>query len=229
MAVPPPGEVKGACLGNPPALLLANALGYHRLPSQYDPVRSFSSEAAMTHQSPQFTFTLPPAPLDKPRPRGRAVPALWLIGLGLLANAAVMLFAKGQTSDLVLDRTALAQAAPQPGQLLGARGIYMMPAQLGVNSWGLYLMDVDSQTICVYKATPESSHFRLMASRSFKYDRFLEDLNNETLRPKEVQKIVEAQQQRKDLLQKDELPTVDQNPRPDENQPYLPKPESPKP
>ena len=183
----------------------------------------------MTSQAPQFTFTLPAAPPEKPRRPARLIPALWLIGVGLLANAAVMLFAKGQAPDLVLDRTALAQAAPQPGQLLGARGIYMMPAQLGVNSWGVYLMDVDSQTLCVYKATPETSHFRLMASRSFKYDRFLEDLNNETLRPKEVQKIVEAQQQRKDLLQKDELHTVDQNPKPDENLPDVPKNENPKP
>jgi hypothetical protein len=184
-------------------------------------------EVAMTSTTPQFTFTTPASAAESPRRAPRVHAALWLIGIGLLANAAVMLFAKGQ--DLVLDRTALAQAAPQPGQLLGARGIYMMPAQLGVNSWGVYLMDVDSQTLCVYKATPESSHFRLMAARSFKYDRFLEDLNNETLRPKEVQKIVEAQQQRQELLQKDEIPTVDQTPKPDENLPDQPKVQTPKP
>lgn len=183
----------------------------------------------MTPQPPQFTFTLPAPPVEKPRRAARVHSALYLIGIGLLANAAVMLFAKGQAPDIVLDRSALAQATPQAGQPLGARGIYMMPAQLGQNAWGLYLMDVDSGTICVYKATPETSHFRLMAARSFKYDRFLEDLNNETLRPKEVQKIVEAQQQRKDLLQKDDLPTVDQNPKPDENLPDLPKNDAAKP
>lgn len=197
----------------------------------------------MRDPMPEFSFTVPASPPpshpspppaatgEGSRRAGRLMPALWLIGVGLLANAGVMLW-RGQGAELVLDSKALAQAAPQGGvggQLLGARGIYMMPAQLGVNSWGLYLMDVDSQTICVYKATPETSHFRLMASRSFKYDRFLEDLNNETLRPKEVQKIVEAQQQRKELLQKDDLPTVDQNPKPDENLPDVPKDEKPKP
>ena len=176
---------------------------------------------------PQFTFTIPAPSSLTPRRRGSA--ALWLIGIGLLANAAVMLVGRGQTPDIILDRSAIAQATPAQGPMLGARGIYMMPAQLGPNAWGLYLMDVDSGTICVYKASPESSHFRLMASRSFKYDRFLEDLNNEPLRPKEVQKIVEAQQQRKDLIQKDESPTVDQAPKPDENQPDLPKGEAPKP
>ena len=74
-------------------------------------------------------------------------------------------------------------------------------------------MDVDSSTICVYKANPETMKFRLMAARSFKYDRFLENFNNEPLTPKEVQKIVEAQQQRVELQQKDEQPTVEQTTR----------------
>jgi len=188
---------------------------------------------------PQFTFTVPAPPASVTSPTATDVArrpqrfqgALWLIGIGLLANAAVMLVRGQGAADIVLSRAAMGQAAPAgaAGQMLGARGIYMMPAQLGVNSYGLYLMDVDSGTICVYKATPETSHFRLMAARSFKYDRFLEDLNNETLRPKEVQKIVEAQQQRKDLIQKDELPTVDQAPKPDENLPDLPKGEGVRP
>jgi hypothetical protein len=179
------------------------------------------------NQQPQFTFTLPASPAE-PR-RARYSKALWLVGIGLLANAGVMLFSRGQAPDITFDRAALAQATPaaQPGQLLGARGIYMMPAQLGPNTFGLYLMDVDSSTLCVYRAIPETSHFRLMAARSFKYDRFLEDFNNETLRPKEVQKIVEAQQQRLDLQQKDDQPTVDQNAKPSDNLPDVPRPNIP--
>ena len=99
----------------------------------------------------------------------------------------------------------------------------MMPAQLSPTTFGLYLMDVDSGTICVYKALPDNNHFKLMASRSFKYDRFLEDYNNETLRPKEVQKLVEAQQQRQDLQSKEGQPTVDQTTKPSENLPDTPK------
>jgi hypothetical protein len=130
---------------------------------------------------------------------------------------------RGQVPDIVLDRAALAQSTPASGQLLGARGIYMMPAQLGNNAWGLYLMDVDAGTICVYKTSPENSHFRLMAARSFKYDRLLEDFNNEPLRPKDVQKLIDDQRQRTDLRQKDDQPTVVQTPRPDENLPDQPK------
>ena len=169
---------------------------------------------------PQITFTIP-APQDPaPRAPRRRNPALWLIGIGLLANAAVMLF-HGRASDIILDRAAFAQALAPAGnqQLLGARGIYMMPAQLGPSTWGVYLLDVDSQTICVYRASPESSHFRFMAARSFQYDRFVTDFNNEKPTPKEVQRLIEDQRQRQELQLKGEQPTVDQAVKPDENLP----------
>ncbi len=166
---------------------------------------------------PQFNFTV-----SAPR-RKFGNKALWLVGIGLLANAGVLLLRGQSAPEIVLDRQALAQAqTATPGQPLGARGIFMMPAQLGPAAWGLYLMDVDSGTISVYKTTPENNRFRLMAARSFKYDRFLEDFNNESPRPKEVQKLVEDQQQRIGLQEKDNVPTVDQHPKPDENQPDKP-------
>jgi len=177
-----------------------------------------------------FVFTIP-APQEPPpvhparggRHRNWGSKGLCLVGLGLLANAAVLLYTHitGRAPDLVLDRSAFAQAAPggSAGTLLGARGIYMMPAQLGNNTWGVYLLDVDSQTICVYRAAPESSHFRFMAARSFQYDRFVTDFNNEKPTPKEIQRLIEDQRQRQELQLKGEQPTVDQAAKPDENLP----------
>ncbi len=146
---------------------------------------------------------------------------LWLVGLGLLANAAATFYSQivGHAPDISLDRAALAQSTPQPGQLLGARGIYMMPAQLGPQTFGVYLMDVDSGTLCVYKALPDTSRFRLMAARSFKNDRFLEDYDNEGLLPRDVQKVVANQRQRQNLESQTNQPTVDQTTKPDENAP----------
>jgi hypothetical protein len=174
---------------------------------------------------PRITFTIPTPsePVKTPR---RANKALWLIGIGLLANAAVLL-TRGQAPDIVLDRSALAQATPagNGNQLLGARGIYMMPAQLSPQTFGLYLLDVDSGNIVVYKALPDSpngSRFSLMAARSYKYDRFLEDLNNVGLTPRDVQNQVEARRMRQELQVKEGQPTVDQNPKPDENAPDKP-------
>lgn len=129
---------------------------------------------------------------------GLANKALWCVGLGLLANAAAMLvthLTQSGIPEFKLSQTAFAQAAPSD-RMLGARGLYMMPAQLGPGTWGVYLMDVDSQTITVYRAAPDSSRFKLMAARSFRNDRFLEDVNNDTPTPKEVQKLVESQRQR---------------------------------
>jgi hypothetical protein len=179
-----------------------------------------------TPTTPQFTFTPPTS--ETPRaPRKPFNVALWLVGIGLLANAAILL-TRDRFPDITLDRAALAQATPATGQPLGARGIYMMPAQLGPMTSGLYLMDVDSGTICVYKALPESNRFTLMAARSFKYDRFLEDFNNDKPRPKDVQKLIEAQRLREDLTSKDDLPTVDLTTKPSDNLPDVPKPETPR-
>ena len=127
--------------------------------------------------------------------------ALWCVGVGLLANAAVILvthFCPVGATELRIDQAAFGQATPAE-RMIGARGLFMMPAQLGPNTYGLYLMDADSQTITVYRALPDNSRFKLMAARSFRYDRFLEDVNNETPTPKEVQKLIEAQRQREAL------------------------------
>lgn len=130
--------------------------------------------------------------------------ALWCVGLGLLANAAALLYSNSSHApSLSFDSKALAQAAEFPSdRMLGAHGLYMMPAQLGPSTFGLYLLDVDSGTICVYRASPDTSRLRLMAARSFKFDRFLEDLNNDTPTPKDVQKLVQQQRQREQVENK---------------------------
>jgi len=148
-----------------------------------------------------------PTPVNSDVPAARAPRrpwlhgALWCVGLGLLANAAVMLYTRQSASDLTFDTRAFAQGAPVE-RMLGARGIYMMPAQLGPNHYGLYVMDVDAETICVYRASPDTSRFRLMAVRTFKYDRQLEDVNNDAPTPREVQKLVQQQKQREQVENK---------------------------
>ncbi|HVX87177.1 MAG TPA: hypothetical protein VH253_20500 [Phycisphaerae bacterium] len=155
---------------------------------------------------------------------------LWLIGLGLLANAAVSLYthATNKSSDLSIDQKALAQAleSPNPQAMLGARGIYMMPAQIGPSSFGAYLMDLDSQTIVVYQVGLDANNLprrlHLLAARSFRNDRFLEDWNTDTPNPTEVQALVTQQRQRKALQNQTGQPTVDQTPPPSDQTPPPP-------
>lgn len=173
-------------------------------------------------KSASFVFTIPAPPVPGvPRRGGWGNKALVVVGLGLILNAGVMLYTHvtGRAPDLVFDRAAFAQAAGTSGTMLGARGIYMMPGQIGQNAWGVYLLDVDSQTISTYRSMPESSQFQLMSVRSFQYDRLMMDFNNKAPSPKQVQKLVEDQRQRQELQQKGEQPTVDQAAKPDENLP----------
>lgn len=154
--------------------------------------------------------------------------ALWVLGAGLLANAAAMVYthATGHAPDLILAQPAYGQVGPTGtpgGALLGARGLYFAPGQIGPDAYGVYLMDVDSQTICVYRTDPGNSRFKLMASRSFKNDRFLEDFNTDTPTPKQVEDLVNKQRQRMAIKNDTNTPTVDQNPKPDENLPEAPK------
>ncbi|MCL2648905.1 MAG: hypothetical protein FWD61_18225 [Phycisphaerales bacterium] len=146
--------------------------------------------------------------------------ALWLIGVGLLANAAVLLFTRSGT-EISFDHAAFAQAMPGAGgaNMLGARGIYMTPAQLGPFTWGAMLLDLDSSTLTVYRFNADRNRLILAAARTFRHDRFLEDYNSEGLTPAQVQKLVEQQRARIGLKTKDDQPTVEQSPHPDENKP----------
>ena len=76
-------------------------------------------------------------------------------------------------------------------------------------------MDVDSSTICVYRALPQSSRFHLMAARSFKNDRFVEDWNNDSPNPKDVQGNgrLENPAAAEGLQAQGEMPTVEQGPK----------------
>ena len=162
-----------------------------------------------------------------------AAKGLWLVGIGLLANAGVSLYshATNHNADLDLDQKALAQAldSPNPQAMLGARGLYMMPAQLGPSSYGAYLMDVDSGTLVVYQIGLDANNLphrlHLLASRSFRNDRFLEDWNTDTPNPTDVQALVAQQRQRKALQNQTAQPTIDQAPHtPDQpDAPDLPK------
>ena len=151
---------------------------------------------------------------------GKLRAALVLVGLGLLANAGLMLWNRlspTYPSEITFDARAFGQSGPLgsgvgggtgggPGGAggVGVHGFYMMPAQLGMNAWGLYILDVESGTVCVYRATPETSRFKLMAVRYFRNDRFLIDFNNDSPTPREVLKQVEQQRQREQI----EAPTT---------------------
>ena len=83
---------------------------------------------------------------------------------------------------------------PQP--IAGGGGLFLMPAQFSSTTWGCYIMDIDSQTICAYEYVPRNAkeRLRLVAARYFRHDRRLKDFNTDP-DPEEIRKLVEIELQ----------------------------------
>ena len=125
------------------------------------------------------------------RPRGRnrlLVGALYANAAGLLLIA-LGLFARGGSGDWM--PAAFAQNQPP---IAGGAGVFVMPAQFHTNTFGCYLLDVDSQTLCVYQWFPGEKNLRLMASRHFRHDRRLHNFNT-TPSPREVEELVNKERE----------------------------------
>lgn len=82
--------------------------------------------------------------------------------------------------------------AQQP-PIAGGAGVFVMPAQTSPQTWGAYLLDVDSQTLCVYQFYPGEKQLRLVAARDYKYDRKLKNFNSPNPSPTEVRALVERE------------------------------------
>jgi hypothetical protein len=111
----------------------------------------------------------------------------WVIAL-LLAVIATALLVRRDTSV----------AWAQTPAAVGAKGIYAFTGQLSPNSYGLFMMDVDAGTIWVYEYVAKDNRLRLVAARSWLYDRYLEDFNCAEPTPTQVADLVEEQRQAKE-------------------------------
>lgn len=70
-----------------------------------------------------------------------------------------------------------ASAAPQMTPMAGGGSLYLMPAQFSINTWGCYVLDIDTQNICAYQYLPGANQLRFVASRNIHEDRKLREWN----------------------------------------------------
>jgi hypothetical protein len=126
--------------------------------------------------------------MKRPRRQRPLVIALYL-NAGLLACILVAMLSR--SSSISVLPQALAEAPP----IAGGGGMYLMPGQVAQNVYGVYMMDIDAQTLMVYQYTPGDNLLKLKASRSFKYDRRLQNFNSGAPSPEEVKDLIERQQQ----------------------------------
>ena len=120
---------------------------------------------------------------------------LWIITVLLAVIATAMVL---RWDEATLTRSAWAQALnPGAGPGAGARGIYAFTGQLDSRSFGLFMLDVDSGTVWCYEMVRNRSSdpvfMRLVAARSWLYDRYLEEFNVAAPTPTEVRQLVEQQ------------------------------------
>jgi DNA mismatch repair ATPase MutS len=111
---------------------------------------------------------------------GQGAVAKWLIVVLLAVIAACLLIEVG------------ASATSAQVQVNGAKSqsLFAVAGQVDKDTFGLYLVDLENGTICVYQYLPNVRKLRLMAARSTLYDRKLEEYNTE-LPPREIKKLVE--------------------------------------
>jgi hypothetical protein len=122
---------------------------------------------------------------------GRTAPASqtvhWIIAV-LLAVIATALWLRAPGGM----PAALAQNQP----LAGARGVYAFTGQLEPNRYGLFMLDVDQGTIWCYEldsTTAGARKLRLVAARTWVYDRYLQDFNCAPPDFRTVQQLVAQQ------------------------------------
>jgi hypothetical protein len=150
-------------------------------------------------------------------PRNQTV--LWVIAL-LLAVIATAMLTRGQAA---ISRTAVAQSADVTGRTeIAPRSIYAFSGQLTRDRFGLFMMDVDAATVWCYELAPREDsqlHMRLVAARSWYWDRSLEEFNVAGPVPGAVREMVLQQRSHRDLTQP--------QPSPDEGGPVIPGVENP--
>ncbi len=123
--------------------------------------------------------------------RNLAVPGsrgpLWLIAISLAVIASCLL--------MRLDG-APSPAFAQPAAQAGARGIFAFPGQLTKDHYGLFMVDVDTMNIWCYEYLVGTSKLRLVAGRSWMYDRYLENFGTDPP-PEDIQQMIETAREAK--------------------------------
>jgi hypothetical protein len=95
----------------------------------------------------------------------------------------------------------------QSGPLAGARGVYAFTGPIDRDQYGLFMLDVDQGTIWCYAfdRIDGTRKLRLVAARTWIYDRYLKDFNNAPPDFRMVQNLV-SQQRMQGPTGEEELP-----------------------
>lgn len=85
----------------------------------------------------------------------------------------------------------LASAQAQPVTAESKNGVFVVAGQISHETYGLYLVDYEKHTICVYQYHPKDRKLRLMAARTYRFDVQLDEYNTSEPLPRDVKNLVE--------------------------------------
>ena len=114
-------------------------------------------------------------------------PMRWLLVFGLGIAALGLLVFLGLGEGFAQEQI--------PGAVDGAK-VFVAAGQISRETYGLYLVDYENRTICVYQFSPrKGKSLKLMAVRSYKYDVKLDAYNTpDEMSPAAVKKMVTEQE-----------------------------------
>jgi hypothetical protein len=99
----------------------------------------------------------------------------------------------------IMGRPQLSDVNAQP-QFGSAGDVSVVGIQIERDRYGIAMVDRASETIWIYEINSRpagQNRLRLLAARSWKYDRRLEDLNNAEPRPEQIKMLLEGVEQRR--------------------------------
>ena len=149
-----------------------------------------SSRCSVLREAPAITLSerLTESSSIGPVRREAPHPVFWVIAAAMVVIA----------TTLVVRSVGVPASSPAFGQPVtgaGARGIFAFSGQLSKGTYGVYMVDLDAMTVWVYEYLPQKGCMRLAASRTWRYDRYLENHNICDLPPHIVEQMVEEQRQ----------------------------------
>jgi hypothetical protein len=112
----------------------------------------------------------------------------WLLAFALSLILLMLFFVGGQSYNLASAETHF--------QTVSGDHIMVIPVQFDRDNYGLAMVDTLKETLWIYEITRDSrgpvhNRLRLLAARSWKYDRLLEEYNTAEPRPKQVKLLLE--------------------------------------
>lgn len=113
----------------------------------------------------------------------------WVLPTFIVLGVLVLFFAGSRSGS-----PASAQTELQTG---GNSNILVVPIQIERDKYGLAMVDTVGQTLWIYELNnvgPTHSRLRLLAARSWQYDRMLKQYNTAEPKPEQVKRLLEEEQ-----------------------------------